>query len=178
MLLIFLKSIGILVGIVSSIVLLGAGMMRAVSYIEDKAYASKRRIDFIIKTICVSHIILWLRKVSIFVVLYSLIVQYLFYSLLESYPAFEPTNWFFIGGTAGALINHFLFLRELVVNRLGVIETVFYFIVFVWATPFCFFLSLGANDESFATRNKKRRTTLIGQLFKKIYTQNFEKRSS
>ncbi|KAL0265788.1 UNVERIFIED_CONTAM: hypothetical protein PYX00_011503 [Menopon gallinae] len=151
-------------------------LIHAVAYIEDKAYAAKRRIDTTIKTICVAHILLWFRHVSVFIILYSLVVQYLFYSILDVYPAFEPTNWFFVGGTIGALVNHFLFLRELISNKLNVVEAVLYFVTFVWATPFCFFLSLGANDESFAVRNKKGRATLMGNLFKKIYSMNFERR--
>lgn len=176
MILLFFKSIGILFLIIAGIVLLAAGLIHAVAYIEDKAYAAKRRIDTTIKAICVAHILLWFRHISVFIILYSLVVQYLFYSILDVYPAFEPTNWFFVGGTIGALVNHFLFLRELISNKLNVVEAVLYFVTFVWATPFCFFLSLGANDESFAVRNKKGRATLMGNLFKKIYSMNFEKR--
>ena len=175
MILLFFKSIAILVSIVGGIVLLGAGLLNSVSFIEDRAYAAKRRIDYIIRAICVCHIILWFRNVSVLIVLYSLAVQYIFYCILDVYPAFEPTNPFFVGGTVGALINHFLFLRELVLNKLNVVETVLYFVAFVWVTPFCFFLSLGANDESFATRNKKKRATLLGNLVKKVYVQNFAK---
>lgn len=177
MIAIFLKSIGILVLCVGGVIFIGAGLARAVTYIEDKAYAAKRKIGNIIKVICAMHFVLWLRGVSVFIILYSLLVQYLFYSILDIYPAFEPTNYYFIAGTVGALINHFLFLRELVVNKLGVVELVLYFFFFVWTTPFCFFLSLGANDESFATRNKKR-TTILGNLIKKIYSQSISKRSS
>ncbi len=177
MIVLFLKSIGVLFAIIGAIVLLGAGLMHSVAFIEDRTYAAKRRIDVIIKVICVAHILLWVRGVSVFIVLFSLVVQYLFYALLDVYPAFEPTNAFFISGTICAFINHFLFLRELVVNKIGVTETIVYFVVFVWVTPFCFFLSLGANDESFATKNKKGRSTLIGNLFKKIYSKNVEKRA-
>ncbi|RVD92423.1 transmembrane adaptor Erv26 [Tubulinosema ratisbonensis] len=142
--------------------------MRAVSFIEDRTYAAKRRIELIIKIISGLHSLLLLRNVSKLLILYSLIIQFVFFSLLEDYPAFLPTSPYFLGGTFGALINHFLFLRELVVDHINVLEAFVYFFLFVWATPFCFFLSLSANDESFAVKNRKRET-FIGKLIKKIY---------
>ncbi|KCZ74374.1 hypothetical protein H311_04661, partial [Anncaliia algerae PRA109] len=130
--------------------------------------AAKRRIELIIKIISALHVLLLFRGITKFLILFSLIAQFLFFSLLEDYPAFLPTNAYFLSGTICALINHFLFLRELVVNKLGVIETIIYFFVFVWITPFCFFLSLSANDENFAVKSK-RRETFIGKFIKKIY---------
>jgi hypothetical protein len=142
------------------------GLYKAVEYIEDKTYVAKKYIGIIIKGMSISHTLLLFRGVSILVILYSLSIQYIFYILLEIYPDVCPSNPTFIVGTCMALGNHFLMLRTMINGKHYVIEMILVFIFIVWTTPFCFFLSLSANDETLPSKGKKT-STWIGRLMKK-----------
>lgn len=163
----FLKSIFVIIAVFGCFAGLGIGMYKAVEYIEDKTYAAKRRIEQIIIAISALHIILVFRGVSIFLVIYSLIIQYIFYTLLETYPNVQAYNPLFIIGSLLALGNHFMMLRAMIIGHNYLIEMVFSFLVFVWATPFCFFLSLSANDDALPVKGKKT-NTLIKRIVKKF----------
>jgi hypothetical protein len=157
------------IAVIALIVLAIAVLFRAMNFIEDQSYAAKRRITQIIQVISICHLILLLRGLPFFLTLFSLFVQTLFYSLLDNYPGFEPTSKLFLGGIGAAVVNHFLFLWQTMKSGgIGMVETIIYFIIFVWTTPFCFLLSLGVNDETFATK-KRRRETFVGRLIRRIY---------
>lgn len=165
---VFLKSLGILAATVVGLLALGLGIVKAIDYVEDKAYAAKRHIETIIQISAGLHIILLLRGVSFFQILFSLTVQYAFYCLLDIYPLVKMDNPYFIYGTIASLLNHFLVIR-LIFSRNAIygMEIVFYFAL-IWITPFCFFLSLSANDEVLFAKGKKTApNTLIGSLLKK-----------
>ncbi|TBT96532.1 putative Erv26-like transmembrane adaptor protein [Hamiltosporidium tvaerminnensis] len=168
MFLIFLNSILILLGLIATIIGLAVGLYKAVQFIEDKTYAAKKRIENIITAVSIFHIFLILRKFSLFLVGFSLCIQFLFYSLLDIYPAILPTNIYFVVGSLMAVINHFLFLRALVKGDHYILEMIFYFIVVVWLTPFCFFLSLSANDETLPVKGTKTKTR-AGELIKRLF---------
>ncbi|EJW01846.1 hypothetical protein EDEG_03675 [Edhazardia aedis USNM 41457] len=169
----FLNILGgllVFVTCIAALLAMAVGLYKAVEYIEDRTYAAKKKIEQIIIAISVAHIILLFRRVGFFIVIYSLVIQYIFYSLLEIYPYVQPTNLTFIVGSLMALGNHFLILRAMILNNNYLLEMIFAFLVFVWATPFCFFLSLSANDEAFPTTGKKN-STLIGKFIKRAFNQ-------
>lgn len=163
----FIKSVLLIITVFSFFSGLGICMYKAVEYIEDKTYAAKRKIEQIIMTISALHFLLLFRGVNFFLILYSLSIQYIFYSLLDSYPNVQPTNICFIVGTLMALVNHFLILRTMIIGRHYMVEMVFSFVVFVWCTPFCFFLSLSANDDALPVKGKKT-NTLIKSFFVRV----------
>lgn len=171
MLLQFLKSIIIVICLISSLGFAGLGLYKAVEYIEDKTYAAKKKIEQIIITIAILHLFLLFRGVNFFLILYSLSIQGTFYTLLESYPNINPGNPTFILGSVMSLGNHFFILRAMILGKHYIIETLFSFVVFVWATPFCFFLSLSANDEALPTKGKKT-NTWISSFVKRLTTKN------
>lgn len=167
----FVKSIFIMCLILFGFAGLGLGMYKAVEYIEDRTFAAKRKIEQIIIIISILHIFLIIRGISIFLVIYSLIIQFLFYSLLETYPNIQPTNLYFIIGSILALGNHFLMLRAMILGKNYLIEMVVSFFIFVWCTPFCFFLSLSANDETIPLKERKTNTLIksfVQRLIEKI----------
>lgn len=158
---------------ISTLAGLGIGLYKAVEYIEDKTYAAKSKIEQIILVISLLHVILLFRGVNFFLIIYSLAIQGLFYTLLEIYPNISPGNPTFIVGSLMALGNHFLMLRAMIIGRHYLLEMIFAFIVFVWATPFCFFLSLSANDEALPIKGRKT-NTWIGRFVKSITKKNNE----
>lgn len=167
MLSVFLKSLLLILGSIGGLIGLGIGIVKAIDYIEDKAYAAKKHIESIIQISAGLHIILLLRGVSIFQILFSLSIQYAFYCLLDIYPLVKMDNPYFIYGTIASLLNHFLVIR-LLFSKPGIYgaEIVLYFAL-VWTTPFCFFLSLSANDEVLFVRGKASPNTIIGSFLKK-----------
>lgn len=167
MLSVFLKSLFLILGSIGGLVGFGIGIVKAIDYIEDKAYAAKKHIEAIIQISAGLHVVLFFRGVSILQILFSLSIQYAFYCLLDIYPLVKMDNPYFIYGTLASLLNHFLVIR-LIFSKSVVYgtEIVFYFAL-VWITPFCFFLSLSANDEVLFVRGKPSSNTLIGSLLKK-----------
>ncbi|KAF7682435.1 Testis Expressed Protein [Astathelohania contejeani] len=167
MFVLFLKSILALVLVSSIIIGGGIGLYRAVNYIEEHTYAAKHRISIVIRSIMAFHLIVLLRGLPLSITLFSLVVQAIFYQLLDSYPLIRPNDPYFVAGTVLAFINHFLFLKVLVKGYLSLLESGLYFIIGVWTTPFCFFLSLSANDEAIMTK-ERRNATWLGNIFKSV----------
>ncbi|KAM0673090.1 hypothetical protein GVAV_003436 [Gurleya vavrai] len=154
----FLKSISILFSMIAGLLAIAIGLYKAVEYIEDKTYAAKKRIEQIIIGVSLFHVILMFRGMSKLLLVYSLVIQYLFFSLLEIYPNIQPSNPTFICGSLMALVNHFLTLRCMILGNFYIVEMVLIFVFGVWSTPFCFFLSLSANDEALPVKGKKTNT--------------------
>lgn len=167
MLYVFFKSLLLIATSITSLLGLGLGIVKAIDYIEDKAYAAKKHIEAIIQVSAALHIILLFRGVPIFQILFSLSIQYAFYCILDIYPLVKMDNPYFIYGTIASLLNHFLVIR-LIFAKPAVygLEIVFYFAL-IWITPFCFFLSLSANDEVLFVKGKTSSNTLIGNFLKK-----------
>lgn len=166
----FLKSIFIVFGLIGALAGLGVGLYKAVEYIEDKTFAAKKKIEQMVIAISIGHVLLIFRGVNFFLVLYSLIIQGIFYTLLEVYPNINPANPTFIIGSILALGNHFLMLRSLILGNYYFVEMIFIFVVFVWTTPFAFFLSLSANDEALPIKGRKT-NTWIGRIVKQILSK-------
>ncbi|KAM0686844.1 erv26 superfamily protein [Conglomerata obtusa] len=154
----FIKSISVLLGVMTGLLSLGIGLYKAVEYIEDKTFAAKKKIEQIIIGISIFHLYMLIRGVSKLILIYSLVIQYLFYSLLDIYPNIQPSNPVFIAGSVMALGNHFLMLKAMILGNYFVAEMIIVFVVGVWCTPFCFFLSLSANDEALPVKGKKANT--------------------
>lgn len=167
MMLVFVKSLFLIIGSIGSLLGIGLGIVKSIDYIEDRAYAAKKHIETIVQVSAGLHVVLLLRGVSFLQVLFSLSVQYSFYCLLDMYPLVKMDNPYFIYGTVASLINHFLTIR-LIFSRSVVygMEVVFYFVL-IWVTPFCFFLSLSANDEALFVKGKTQSNTLVGNFLKK-----------
>ncbi|KAH9410562.1 putative transmembrane adaptor Erv26 [Ordospora pajunii] len=164
---IFFKSLFLILGSVGGILAFGMGIIKAIDYIEDRAYAAKKYIATIVQISMGLHFVFLLRGVSILHILFSLSIQYSFYCLLELYPLVKMDNPYFIYGTIASLINHFLVIR-MVFSKSKVygLEIIFSFAL-IWITPFCFFLSLSANDEALMIKGKKASPTMIGNILKK-----------
>lgn len=167
----FIKSITVVCGLLVGLLSLGIGLYKAVEYIEDKTFAAKKRIEQIITSICLFHVYMFFRNVGFFLILYSLIIQYMFYTLLDPYPNIQPSNPVFLAGSAMALGNHFFMLRSMILGNFYVLEMVVIFILAVWCTPFCFFLSLSANDEALPMKGKKT-NTWIKRIITKLVSKN------
>lgn len=163
----FIKSIALILILLATLTFLGIFLYKTVEYIEDKTFAAKVKIEQIIITISCLHILLIFRRVSFFLVIYSLVIQGIFYNLLQYYPNIQPSNPNFIIGSLMALGNHFLMLRSMILGNNYLVEMVLIFIVIVWCTPFCFFLSLSANDEALPVKGKKT-NTWIGKMLGKV----------
>ncbi|KAF7697553.1 Testis Expressed Sequence [Cucumispora dikerogammari] len=163
----FLKSIVFLIIGFSFIVGLVAIIYKSVLFIERKPHAAKKNIYSIIHTIAALHLLLLIRGYSKLLILYSLIIIFIFYQLMYNYPDVQIESPYFITGTVMTLINHFLYLRVLADNSHNVFEVLVYFIIFVWVVPFCFFLSLSANDMLIHEGGRKRETYLY-KLLKKV----------
>lgn len=163
---VFFKSLFILAASVSGIIGFGVGIIKAIEYIEDKAYAAKKHIEKIIQVSALLHIILLFRGVSILQILFSLTIQYSFFCLLEAYPTIKMENPFFVYGSVASLINHFLVIRFLFTSKIRILEIVFHFLL-IWITPFCFFVSLSANDEVLiVSGDRKINNTFIGKILR------------
>ncbi|EPR79338.1 Transmembrane adaptor Erv26, partial [Spraguea lophii 42_110] len=168
MFLIFIQSLFIIVFIIALIIGLGFGLYYSVMYIEEHTYAAKDKIEMIIQGILILHIYLLLRGMRIFVIVFSLISNLIFYNLLSSYPYILASNVNFIAGCVAAFINHFLFLQTTIANNYNALEIILYFIIFVWVVPFCFFLSLTANDDTFPVKGNIKRKTWIGRILERV----------
>lgn len=164
MLFAFLRSIIFLILGFSTIVGLVACIYKSVLFIERKPHAAKKNIYLIIHTITILHLILLIRGYSKLLILFSLSIIFIFYQLMYNYPDVQIESPYFIIGTIMTLVNHFLFLRVLADNSHPVVEVLVYFIIFVWIVPFCFFLSLSANDMLIHEGIKKKETYLYKLL--------------
>lgn len=174
MILLFVQSILILLAISAVVILAALFLYQVVVYVEDHAMAAKKRIESIIAVVSALHLLLLLRSVSIFQIIFSLSIQYIFYNLLMKYPNFSATDPYFILGSAMALINHFLVLRLLILNY-WIWEVIAYFLVFVWTTPFCFYVSLSVNDDMFVPMRNAKRETLLGSVLKRVMAKKANK---
>lgn len=164
---IFFKSLVILVSSVVGLLGLGLGIIKAIDYIEDKAFAAKKRIKQIIEVSMGLHLYFLIRTGSFLHVLFSLSIQYSFYCMLDIYPIIKLDNPYFIYGTLASLVNHFLVIRMLFFKHLYSLEVLSFFLL-IWITPFCFFISLSANEEVIVVKGKTTCNTLIGNLLKKF----------
>lgn len=168
MFLLFFQSLIILALLASGIIGAAIGLYKTVVYIEDHTMAFKERILQIIMAVGVIHIIMLFRGVSIFQVIYSGCIQYIFYNLYLKYPYFQISDPFLIVGSLMALINHFLTLR-LLIFKFYIIEVIFYFIFSVWLTPFCFYVSLSANEDVMTDLERKKKVrTVLGDLIGRV----------
>jgi hypothetical protein len=173
----FFKSLFLVAAAVGGLLGIGLGIIKAIDYIEDQAYAAKKHIETIIQVSMGFHVIMLLRGVSIFQILFSLSIQYSFFCLLDLYPLIKMDNPYFIYGTVASLMNHFLVIRLLFQNNVLGLEIIFYFLL-IWITPFCFFISLSANDEVIFVKGKSSSSTLIGNFLKKYVLSHKNTRGS
>jgi uncharacterized membrane protein YagU involved in acid resistance len=173
MILPFAKSLLIFFGSIIALVAVGLGIIKSIEYIEDKAYSAKKKIKNIVLASMFLHLYLLIRGKSIFHTLFSLSIQYSFYCMLDIYPIIKLDNPLFIYGTLASLVNHFLVIRFLFYRRLYTIEVLSIFVL-IWITPFCFFISLSANDEVIVVKGKTTTNTLIGNFLKKILNRDGE----
>ncbi|EOB13692.1 Protein TEX261 [Nosema bombycis CQ1] len=164
---IFLKSLLVVVGSIVGLLSVGLGIIKAIDYIEDKAFAAKKRIKQIIEISMGLHLYFLIRGGSFLHVLFSLSIQYSFYCMLDIYPIIKLDNPYFIYGTLASLVNHFLIIRMLFFRQFYSLEVICFFFL-IWITPFCFFISLSANDEVIVVKGKTTCNTLVGNLLKKI----------
>ncbi|EQB60614.1 tex261-like protein [Vairimorpha apis BRL 01] len=171
MILDFFKSIVVFFGAIGGLVGLGLGIIKSIEYIEDRAYSAKNKIKRIVEISMLLHFYLLLRCKSIFQTIFSLSIQYSFYCMLEIYPIVKLDNPYFIYGTLASLVNHFLVIRMLFYTNLYSFEVLFVFAL-IWITPFCFFISLSANDEVIVVKGKTTTNTLIGNFFKKLLNRS------
>lgn len=164
MILLFFQSLLIL-GLIAALIIGAAiGLYQTVIYIEDHTMAFKDRIKQIIFAIGAIHVFMLFRGVSIFQVLFSGSIQYVFYNLYLKYPDFLISDPLLIIGSIMALVNHFLTLRLLIFN-FWVPEIILYFILCVWVTPFCFYVSLSANEDIMTDLHKRKKVqTMLGDL--------------
>lgn len=168
MLLLFFQSLGILLLISGGIIGCAIFLYKTVIYIEDHTMAFKSKLKDIIIFISLFHIILLLRGVNIFQLIYSVSIQFIFYNLYLKYPYFVISDPLLILGSIMALINHFLILRLLVFDYY-ILEIITYFILCVWFTPFCFYVSLSANDELMTDLHKNKKVrTIIGNMIERV----------
>lgn len=158
MLVFFLKVLLVGVGLVAGTTAFTVGLYRSIHFIEEHPTKSKERITLMILSIALLHIVPLVRGFSILNISFSLFCQYMFYTLLEDYPNIETGGSTFIISFLLTLLNHFWYLRTIVLKRIGPIEILVYFLACVWATPISFFLSLTVNDEVIGKERKKRRT--------------------
>ncbi|KAG0436614.1 Testis Expressed Sequence [Dictyocoela muelleri] len=168
MILIFVKSILAIILIFGILLGLSISLYYSIRYIEEHTFAAKNKIDKIIKSIMILHLLPLIRGIGIPIVLFSLLVQLLFYNLLDLYPDIKPSNLQFLFGGFLALVNHFWFLKSAIEKNLYTLEVVFYFVFIVWVTPFCFFMSLSANEDTLPQQGKKRETW-VGKFVKNLF---------
>lgn len=168
MLIPFLKSLLIFFGSIAALIAIGVGIIKSIEYIEDKAYSAKKKIKNIIYICMFLHLYFLIRGKSIFHTLFSLSIQYSFLCLIDVYPIIKLDNPYFIYGTLASLVNHFLVIKFLFYRRLYTLEILSAFAL-IWITPFCFFISLSANDEVITIKGKTTTNTLIGNFLKKLF---------
>ncbi|KRH92413.1 hypothetical protein M153_6262000310 [Pseudoloma neurophilia] len=168
MFVLFIQSLGILALIAAAIVGAAIGLYKTVIYIEDHTIAFKETIFQIIMAVSFLHVVMLFRGVGILQVLFSAIIQFIFYNLYLKYPDFSLTDPFLITGSVMALINHFLVLR-LLIFQFWIPEVIFYFFFCVWFTPFCFYVSLSANEDIMTDLHRKKRVrTVLGDLIGRV----------
>lgn len=168
MFLLFFQSLLVLALIACGIIGAALGLYKTVIYIEDHTMAFKERILQIIMAVGLLHIFMVFRGVGLLHVLYSASIQYIFYNLYLKYPYFQISDPFLIVGSVMALINHFLTLR-LLIFKFSILEVIFYFIFCVWLVPFCFYVSLSANEDVLTDLDRKKKVrTVLGDLIGRV----------
>lgn len=152
---------------IGSVIGLVCIIWRSVLFIETRPHAAKKNITTLIHSIAILHIVPLIRGYSLKLLIYSELIILIFYQLIYNYPDVQLDSPYFIIGTILTLVNHFLYLRVLADNSHHPLEVIFYFIIFVWVVPFCFYLSLSANDM-LIHEGGKRRETYLGKFFKEL----------
>lgn len=145
-------------------------LYRSIHFIEEHPTKSKERITLLIYSISLLHVFLLIRGFSLLNMVFSLLCQYMFYSLLPEYPSIETGGPGFIAALFMAFFNHFWYLNTMISRRMGAVEILIYFFVCVWATPFAFLLSLTANDDVILGIGEKKavRRTFAGKIIDKL----------
>jgi len=149
-------------------------LYKSIHYIEEYPNRAKEKIRILIYTISALHLLLLFRGFSIFVVVFSLICQFLFHNLLDDYPNVETGGAGFISAVVMTFINHMVFLSTMLQHKTGVAEIFFHFFVIVWAVPFSFFLSLTASDSIISLPGSKKpiRRTIAGKVIDTLLSKH------
>jgi Transmembrane adaptor Erv26 len=178
MFLFLLKTLASIVFLAGGSILFVVGLYRAIHFIENHPTRAKRRIEYMIWILSLTHIFLYLRGFSLPCMVYSLVCQYTFYSMLPDYPNIDSSSPSFLLAVLMVFVNHFWYLVNMIRKQMGVVEIVVYFFVPVWATPFSFFLSLTANDDVIAGmyEKKKRVRTFAGKIIDKLLGESSAKK--
>jgi len=158
------------VAFLCGIVGIGIGAVRSINYIEENPYAAKEKIQMIVYGIIASHMFFMIIRLPLYVIIFSLTIQYAFNALFDSYPFIKPEDPKFLYGVLASLVNHFLLIKFFVGHSYGIIVVILSFII-IWATPFCFFFSMSAADDApFANHSGKSTKTYVGMAFDWLMT--------
>lgn len=129
------------------LVAISLGVIKLIDYLEENPYGSKDMIQNVVYASVALHILFLLSGMSYFQLLFSLSIQYCFNTMFDVYPLIKPEDIRFIYGAIGSLVNYFLMIRFISVQKLSLLTIIPYFII-IWATPICFFFSMSASEDN------------------------------
>jgi len=135
-------------------VCLATGLYYIAEFVEEHTVITRRVIKYSIGLILFIYILLLIfESLPFTALLVGIAAHILFYSLLKDFPFIELTNMKFIASSALSVINHLLWFWHFTKNYSPFNEIVSFFLICVWLIPFCFFVSLSANDNALPTIN-------------------------
>lgn len=152
----FFKTSAIFVAVVSALIGAGVGVVKAIDYIEENPHAAKSKIQMVVYGVVVAHIYLLITGVSIFHIIFSLVIQYTFNTFFSTYPIVKPEDPRFIFGVIASFVNHFLMIKHFFSLTPTIFSVIISFAI-IWITPFCFFFSMSASEDTlFASGSGKK----------------------
>lgn len=170
MILDFLSTTSIFLFIIVILVGLGIGIIRAIDYIEENPHAAKSKIQAVLYLAVALHLFFLIIEVPLYHIIFSLSIHYTFNSFFSTYPVIKPEDPRFIYGVLGSFINHFLLIRFFFNKSPNILSVILSFFV-IWITPFSFFFSMSAAEDTlFVNRSKKDHKTYAGMALNWLLT--------
>lgn len=163
MILSFLKTTGIFIAIIASLIGVGVGIVRAIDYIEENPYAAKAKIQAVLYGVVIAHIFFLFSGLPFYHIIFSLSIQYTFNTFFDAYPVIKPEDPRFIYGVVGSFLNHFLLIKHYFNKNPGVLSVILAFAI-IWITPFSFFFSMSAAEDTLFLNKSTKATKTYARM--------------
>lgn len=173
MILYFLSFIGIGIGILFAVYSVATGLYYISELVEEYSVITKKLLFVCCLTIIsIQVLMLFENELPISNLFYSIFCSCWHYRLVEMFPFIAPSDPIFIISCLLSTINHFIWFYHFKSGYWSVEELTSFFGIIVWFLPFCFIISLSANDSTLphvAPSNQKNKSVFKNLLHFILY---------
>eukprot|EP01105_Mastigella_eilhardi_P005296 TRINITY_DN17042_c0_g1_i1.p1 TRINITY_DN17042_c0_g1~~TRINITY_DN17042_c0_g1_i1.p1 ORF type:complete len:202 (+),score=77.19 TRINITY_DN17042_c0_g1_i1:88-693(+) len=157
------------VGLLFVCVCLAQGLYFIAELVEEHTMIAKRILKYAITTVIVLHVLLFFfEELPTMELAVSFLAHIVYSWLLVRFPVVDLFSPQFILSTMMAVGSHCLWFKHFLFTWYSYTEMMAIFLVCVWLVPFCFFVSLSANEATLPYQSPTGTTPARGkhvQLF-------------